>query len=432
MDFSNEIIELADKRYGGCVIMEAESSKIAYVDGLVKERYGSDLVGSFGEDIFGWYEERPELTLESGIVAWESIDSALKKYYRIESSLFVKEEKTYQIHKLNDITEYMELNRDITKYISFFKKLSKFQAAVLEKLSNSYYELLPMLADYYVTNKVLFMIQHEGNIDITTYSKIGKQFSNDRIDLNPGTGKVFTNPQQQDLSMSEFDEGISNIFRMTGSNDDSVFRCLCQGDVSGQKYALYLGIWPNTDLKSMQESVVTNVIKLYLENGIMRENLIYESEHDGMTGLFNKGKYLSMVSEVYPNLDSIAYFNFDVNNLKKINDTMGHEAGDKLLIKAADSMRKVTNNQVHAYRMGGDEYLMVACNVTEAEANKLMERWEAELARLNTIDDGINCVVAVGMVYEQKPYDLSAISKKSDELMYEDKKRKKKPGEEIR
>ena len=164
----------------------------------------------------------------------------------------------------------------------------------------------------------------------------------------------------------------------------------------------------------------------------MRENLIYESEHDGMTGLFNKGKYLSMVSEVYPNLDSIAYFNFDVNNLKKINDTMGHEAGDKLLIKAADSMRKVTNNQVHAYRMGGDEYLMVACNVTEAEANKLMERWEAELARLNTIDDGINCVVAVGMVYEQKPYDLSAISKKSDELMYEDKKRKKKPGEEIR
>ena len=118
--------------------------------------------------------------------------------------------------------------------------------------------------------------------------------------------------------------------------------------------------------------------------------------------------------------------------LKKINDTMGHEAGDKLIIKAADSIRKVTNNQVHAFRMGGDEFLMVACDVSESEANKLMERWEQELGRLNTLDDGIDCVVAVGMVYGTKPYDLSEISKKADELMYEDKKKKKKPGEEIR
>lgn len=432
MDFNNEIIAFTDKQYSGCVIMDAESSKIVYVDGLVKERFGSDLLDNFGEDIFGWYEERPELSLDGGNVVWENIDSASKKYYRIESGLFVKEEKTYQIHKLNDITEYMELNRDITKYISFFKKLSKFQAAVLEKLSNSYYELLPMLSDYYVTNKVLFMLQHEGNIDITTYTKIGKQFSNDRIELNPMTERVFRNPELKDLNMSDFDESVSNIFRMTGSNDDSTFRCLCQGDVSGQKFALYLGIWPNTDLQSMQESVVVNVIKLYLENGIMRENLIYESEHDGLTGLFNKGKYLTMAEEVYPKLDSIAYFNFDVNNLKKINDTMGHEAGDKLIIKAADSIRKVTNNQVHAFRMGGDEFLMVACDVSESEANKLMERWEQELGRLNTLDDDIDCVVAVGMVYGTKPYDLSEISKKADELMYEDKKKKKKPGEEIR
>lgn len=207
---------------------------------------------------------------------------------------------------------------------------------------------------------------------------------------------------------------------------------LCQGAVSGQKYAVYLSMWPNTDVASMKENTLLSVIRLYLENGIMREKLIYESEHDRLTGLYNKGKYLSMMEEEYPQQDSIAVFNFDVNNLKVLNDTQGHEAGDKLLIKAANSIRKVTSNKVHGYRMGGDEFLMVACNVTEAEVKNLQERWEKELERLNTVEDGIHCVIAVGVVFGEKEYDLPAMLRKADELMYEDKKRKKKPGEEIR
>ncbi len=289
-----------------------------------------------------------------------------------------------------------------------------------------------MLSDYYVTSKVYFVLQHEDYLDITTYTKIGGQYSNDRVEMNPMTFKVFKQPVNKDIALSDFDESIQNVFRISGSNDDSVFRCLCQGDVSEQKYAVYVGVWPNTDIKSMQENVVINVIKLYLENGIMRENLIYKSEHDQLTGLYNKSKYMSMSQDVYTHLDSIAIFNFDVNNLKKINDTYGHEAGDKLIIKAADSIRKVTNNQVHAYRVGGDEFLMVACDMDKDKVDQIRKRWEHELERLNTLDDGINCVIAVGMAYSDKPYDYSQLAKKADELMYEDKKKKKKPGEEMR
>lgn len=163
-----------------------------------------------------------------------------------------------------------------------------------------------------------------------------------------------------------------------------------------------------------------------------REKIIYSSEHDQLTGLYNKGKYLSLLKDTFPNLDSIGLFNFDVNNLKKINDSQGHEAGDKLIIKAADSIRAVTNSKVLGFRMGGDEFLMVACNVTETEVNNIKYSWEEELKRLNTLNDGIDCVIAVGVAYGEKPYDFSELSKKADELMYEDKKKKKKPGEEIR
>ena len=47
-------------------------------------------------------------------------------------------------------------------------------------------------------------------------------------------------------------------------------------------------------------------------------------------------------------------------------------------------------------------------------------------------DDGIDCVVAVGVAYGEKEYDYAALLKLADERMYEDKKAKKKPGEEIR
>lgn len=163
-----------------------------------------------------------------------------------------------------------------------------------------------------------------------------------------------------------------------------------------------------------------------------RNEIIYLAEHDQLTGLYNKGKYLDMCKNTFPNLDSIGIFNMDVNNLKTLNDTYGHEAGDKLLIKAADSIKAVTNQKVYGFRMGGDEYLMIAMNVTEKQVENIRANWEAELEQLNKLDDGINCVIAVGVVYAKKPYDYAAIFKQADELMYEDKKAKKKPGEEIR
>ena len=247
-----------------------------------------------------------------------------------------------------------------------------------------------MLADYFVTNKAYFMIQREGKVDIITYNKIGNVYSNDRIEMNAEIGQMLAGEHSDNMMFADFAKEVQEVFALTGSNEESEFRMLCQGSVSGQKYAVYLSMWPNTDVASMKESTLLSVIRLYLENGIMREKLIYESEHDRLTGLYNKGKYLTMMEEEYPNLDSIAIFNFDVNNLKVLNDTQGHEVGDRLLVKAANSIRKVTNNKVHGYRMGGDEFLMIACNVTEDEAKGLQERWEKELARLNTIEDGIN------------------------------------------
>ncbi len=432
MDFKKEIMEFVSGKVGGVVILTEGFDEIVYADSYFTRKYGEDIVGMEDSSILSWLSECPKLAADGEVAEWESIDTDEKKYYRIYSALFEKDEKKYNIHLVSDITDYMGLNRDITKYMSFFKKLSAFQTAVLEKLSNTFYELLPMLADYFKTSKAYFLIQREGNMDIITYSKLGNIYSNDRITLNANIEEAFTMSGDDDILFDSFASEIQEVMSLNGGGKDSAYRMLCNGSVSGQKYAVYLNVWPNMDKEAMKENTLLSVIRLYVENGIMKEKLLYESEHDRLTGLYNKGKYLDMLDKEYESMDSIGIFNFDVNNLKKLNDTMGHEAGDKLIIKAANSIRKVTSNKIHGYRMGGDEFLLVACNVTKEEVDAIKERWEKELARLNTIEDGIECVIAAGIVYGEKGYNFQELMKQADELMYEDKKAKKKPGEEIR
>lgn len=432
MDFKDEIIEFVSDRIGGVVIIADGSDEIVYADYYFKEKYGKDVVGLDASEIFMWMDDCPSLSVGEDVVEWENIDTDTKKYYRFYSAMFEKNGRNYKIHMMSDITEYMGLNRDITKYMAFFQKLSAFQTAVLEKLSDTYYELLPMLTDYFKTTKAYYFIQRDDKVDIITYNKMGNIYSNDRIEMSDEVAKVFSMDAEDEVLIGSFAEEIQEVMFLSGSNQDSKLRKLCDSSASGQQYAVYLNVWPNMNLELMKEKVLLGVIKLFVENGIIKDKLLYNSEHDGLTGLYNKAKFLDMKENEYASLDSIGIFNLDVNNLKKMNDEFGHEAGDKLLTKAANSIRKVTNNKVHGYRMGGDEFLLVACNVTREELDSIKERWENELARLNTIDDGIDCVIAVGVVFGEAGYDFEALMKEADALMYEDKKAKKKPGEEIR
>ncbi|HPF30044.1 MAG TPA: hypothetical protein PLZ77_08095, partial [Lachnospiraceae bacterium] len=74
----------------------------------------------------------------------------------------------------------------------------------------------------------------------------------------------------------------------------------------------------------------------------------------------------------------------------------------------------------------------IVANEDCAFADRLLQAWEESLKQLNQAAGDFECIIAVGMVYGEKGYLFEDLMKESDELMYEDKKKKKKPGEEIR
>ena len=166
-------------------------------------------------------------------------------------------------------------------------------------------------------------------------------------------------------------------------------------------------------------------MELFRDMGDYSKSLRHEKEHDGLTGLYNKGKFMSLKASLFKAQDSLAVFNMDVNNLKYMNDNFGHEAGDALINKAAESLKKIEARNVMTFRVGGDEFMVMALHLSREDALQLKESWEKGLAELNRADDGVSCVIACGFAYGEKGYDLEELLAEADQRMYEDKKAKK-------
>ena len=159
---------------------------------------------------------------------------------------------------------------------------------------------------------------------------------------------------------------------------------------------------------------------LYRDISDYSRTLQREKERDGLTGLYNKGKFISLKGSLFMKQDSIAIYNMDLNYLKRTNDNLGHEAGDALLVKAAKSLLGVEKENLYGFRMGGDEYMLVGWDLSEEEANNIKEEWEEVLAQINASpaeDDpfpDLECVVACGLAYGSGDYDLKELLKLAD------------------
>ncbi len=85
---------------------------------------------------------------------------------------------------------------------------------------------------------------------------------------------------------------------------------------------------------------------------------IRASHTDALTGLYNL-RHLTATERAYRRCPLIAVWYFDLDHLKLINDTQGHRAGDRLLKDFAHLLRSCSHPGAKAYRIGGDEFLLI-------------------------------------------------------------------------
>ena len=118
---------------------------------------------------------------------------------------------------------------------------------------------------------------------------------------------------------------------------------------------------------------------------------------------------------------------FDVNNLKTINDTEGHEAGDKYLKNTADIIFDNLNGIGTLYRIGGDEYTVVLADRSEREISALLESLHNE-KRTAYKNQLFSCAFGSAVYDKDLDETLKDTFKRADAAMYEHKKQMKAAG----
>jgi len=102
--------------------------------------------------------------------------------------------------------------------------------------------------------------------------------------------------------------------------------------------------------------------RVYEENRKHYDALRYEAEHDPLTGLLNRGAFDRLWEE--HDDQPIALLMLDVDNFKSINDTYGHDVGDKVLKRVAVVLNKNFRASDYPCRVGGDEFAVIMTNIT--------------------------------------------------------------------
>ncbi|WP_158816519.1 bifunctional diguanylate cyclase/phosphodiesterase [Methylocapsa sp. S129] len=111
------------------------------------------------------------------------------------------------------------------------------------------------------------------------------------------------------------------------------------------------------------------------------------ANHDGLTGLPNRFHFRQMLAQALAKLGEpgreVALFSLDLDRFKTINDTLGHAAGDALLVCVAERLAAMTKEEsgVFAARLGGDEFLMIVEG--EAIGKRVIDITEATLHALS-------------------------------------------------
>lgn len=147
---------------------------------------------------------------------------------------------------------------------------------------------------------------------------------------------------------------------------------------------------------------------------------------DVLTKCYNRNAYTEDIQKGLSG-DDIYVVMFDLNDLKKCNDTLGHMEGDRYLTDAAGLIRKIFENFGKIYRMGGDEFCIIMENSSEKEIYALIQKLTQEEALYNQQSKTVRMQIAAGYArYDAgKDADLDKTRSRADELMYEHKKRLK-------
>lgn len=236
------------------------------------------------------------------------------------------------------------------------------------------------------------------------------------------TGKpIFANREiiKEGKSMMEFKEWFGILRKVwLGSPLRAEDRVI--GAMVVQSYA-NPNLYHKEDIKLME--YVSNQIAIAIERKRTEERIRYLSFHDALTGLYNRAYFEEELkrynfSRYYP----LSVIMIDINGLKIVNDSFGHDQGDKLLQHFASLLGSISRKGDVVARLGGDEFVILLPSTTAKQVHDFHKRIKKICEEDNIKPIYLRPSIALGCVTQKGEYqNTETLLKEADKRMYQDK-----------
>lgn len=152
---------------------------------------------------------------------------------------------------------------------------------------------------------------------------------------------------------------------------------------------------------------------LELEDRLLQAqtDMEYQATHDSLTGLWNRQAWKKLLTgefeRAYRNQTSVAVLMIDVDHFKSVNDTYGHSAGDAVLHKVAVALQSLVRAYDYVGRYGGEEFIILAQELSHDTAFDYAERIRATLAQTEIFHEvsPISVTISIGVAFAERLQD---------------------------
>lgn len=295
---------------------------------------------------------------------------------------------------------------------------------------NGYY--LNLTVEYYDANTLLVLLH---NITDTTHKHQKLlQYSNESILLNKTLEKILNNQnallfitQSNEVTYANkqfieyFDiKRVSDIKRknllLYKYFDDSLisYDALFERVHNKEEYIVI-----KNDTFILQVKIIEDTHKLFTLTKVTK--LTQKIQTDPLTGAYNKRYFNNKIEKIIDKNEKCIVAVIDLDDFKKINDTYGHQIGDNVLVEFTNLVQNNIRNDDIFSRWGGEEFLLLLCDISLDDAIKKIEFIRILIDAFNFTDIG-HLTISIGVAYTDEKDSVHTLLKRADEALYEAKK----------
>jgi len=360
-----------------------------------------------------------------------------KQVFELESLAKIAQEELQK-------QEYNELSSQLQEYqlrLAQTQKITRVRSAILEKVVNAeslhtvLHDIVRAIETEYTEQICSILLLENGKLEKGAAPSL-PDFYNDAIDgveIGVGVGScgntaaVNAPTIVEDISTHPFWAPWKELAARAG-----VGSCWSQpiqgsnGDVIGTFAIYHEGKAVPTPEEMVLIEQFAHIASIAIEREMANQLIWRQANFDTLTGLPNRNLMIDhlelAISSADREKEKVAVIFLDLDNFKDINDTLGHDVGDKLLVECATRIKQCLRADDTVSRLGGDEFIIILNSVKKglSSIEKVIQKLLEAIATPFTLEfERVHTSASLGVtLYPDDAHDVKSLLKNADQAMY--------------